>query len=65
SLFLASLGAGLVGTLNAVGVGSITVPIPANSALQGLEVKASGAVFDPSGPLGIACVLTGEAFTIQ
>jgi hypothetical protein len=63
-LFWASLGAGLGGTLNANGQGTVTVPIPNNPALQGAWFSASGFVYDPSGPLGIGCVLTQAGFQI-
>ncbi|MCI0589585.1 MAG: VCBS repeat-containing protein [Planctomycetes bacterium] len=65
ALLQASLAAAIGGVLGASGTASITVPVPSNPALQGLEVLASGVVLDPSGPLGIGCVLTGLSFAIQ
>ena len=64
ALFWASLAAGIGGTLNASGQGSVTIPIPNVSALHGAWFNASGAVFDPVGPLGIGCVLTHAGFQI-
>jgi len=65
-LFYDSFSAGIGGALGATGTASLSVPIPPNPSLQGLEVKASGWVIDPAAtPLPIACVLTGTAFTIQ
>jgi hypothetical protein len=65
-LFISSYTAGFGGVLGAAGTASVSIPIPANPALHGLEVKASGWVIDPAAaPLPIASVLTGTAFTIQ
>jgi hypothetical protein len=65
AVLFASLAAGIGGTLNATGQGSVTVPVPNNPALQGLWLSASGVVYDPTGPLGIGCVLTQVGFQIQ
>jgi hypothetical protein len=62
ALFFASVAAGIGGTLNANGQGSVTVPIPNDPALHGFWLNASGVVYDPSGPLGIGCVLTHVGF---
>jgi hypothetical protein len=63
-LFWASLAAGIGGTLDATGQGTVTVPIPNSPGLDGLWLNASGLVYDPSGPLGIGCVLTHAGFQI-
>lgn len=65
ALLQVSLAAGIGGVLGPSGTASITVPVPSNPALQGLQVLASGVVADPTGPLGIGCVLTPLAFQIQ
>jgi hypothetical protein len=66
ALFAASFAAGLGGTLDATGSGSMSVAIPPAPSLQNVQVVAGGWVIDPAAtPLPIACVLTGVAFTIQ
>ncbi len=64
SLFWASLAAGIGGTLDATGQGSVTVPVPNIAALHGAWFNASGVVYDLGGPLGIGCVLTHAGFQI-
>ena len=64
ALLFASFAAGIGGTLDATGHGSVTVPIPNNPMLHGLWLNASGVVYDPTGPLGIGCVLTQVGFQI-
>ncbi len=65
SLFLQTAAMGIGGVLDATGRATLTLPIPANPSLRNYEIKASGVVYDPAGPLGIGCVLTGESFRIQ
>jgi len=65
SLFWASFSAGIGGTLDATGHGSLTLPIPNDPALHGAVVQASGVVYDAAGPLGIGCVLTQLPVWIQ
>ncbi len=64
AFFWASLSAGIGGTLNANGQGTVTIPVPNSPALHGLWLSASGVVYDPTGPLGIGCVLTHAGFQI-
>jgi hypothetical protein len=65
-LFVASFTAGMTAVLDPAGHGTISRPIPANPALVGQWVLASGWVIDPSAaPLPIGCVLTGVEVTIQ
>ena len=64
-LFWASLSAGIGGTLDPSGHGTVSVPIPNDPALQGVVVQGSGVVYDPAGPLGIGCVLTQLPVAIQ
>ncbi len=65
SLFFQTAAMGIGGVLDATGRATLTIPIPANPSLRNYEIKASGLVYDPAGPLGIGCVLTGESFRIQ
>ena len=65
ALFLQTAAMGIGGVLDAMGRATLTLPIPANPSLRNHEVKASGVVYDPAGPLGIGCVLTGESFMLQ
>ncbi len=64
ALLWASLAAGIGGTLNANGQGTVAIPIPNNAALHGAWFSGSGFVYDPAGPLGIGCVLTQAGFQI-
>lgn len=64
AMFWATLAAGIVGTLDASGQGSVAVPIPNVPALHGAWFNASGVVYDAAGPLGIGCVLTHAGFQI-
>jgi hypothetical protein len=64
SLFIATLGAGLGGTLTSSGQGSFTMPIPNDPSLHGATIYASGGVFETTPSFGIRSILTATTISI-
>jgi hypothetical protein len=64
ALFFASLAAGIGGTLDAAGSGSVSIAVPPDPGLSGLSVVASGVIADPAQPFGIGAVLTALSIVI-
>ena len=58
ALFVASLGMGLVGTLDASGTATLPIFVPNDPSLQGASCWMSGVVVDANAPFGIGTVLT-------
>ena len=65
AVFAASLQAGLVGTLDAAGDGSVVIPIPNDAGLSGATIYASGVVVDLGSSYGIGTILTRLTVTIM